>query len=180
MAGKNIKVALQITADLNQARLAIQGLNQDLSRITGGMHDLRTSQTTISRSIADTNTGVQRLSSSFNQQNQVVRQLMASTAAYFSVAKLMNEADAYTSLHNKLKLVTEVQDNAAKSQINLKTALGDTFKIAQSAAADWGGVSTIYDKIYKNRWLDFVYLHRYNYLIQWKEFFEEEKKLSQQ
>ena len=36
------------------------------------------------------------------------------------------------------------------------------------------------DKIYKNRWLDFVYLHRYNYLIQWKEFFEEEKKLSQQ
>ena len=33
MAGKNIKVALQITADLNQARHAIQGLNQDLSRI---------------------------------------------------------------------------------------------------------------------------------------------------
>lgn len=150
MAGKNIKVALQITADLNQARLAIQGLNHDLSRITGGMHDLRTSQTTISRSIADTNAGVQRLSSNFNQQNQAIRQLIATTAAYFSVNKLMNEADGYTSLHNRLKIVTEVQNNAAQSQINLKTALGDTLKIAQSAAADWGGVSSIYDKIYKN------------------------------
>ena len=122
MAGKNIKVALQITADLNQARHAIQGLNQDLSRITGGMHDLRTSQTTISRSIADTNAGVQQLSSNFNQQNQAIRQLITTIAAYFSVNKLMSEADGYTSLHNKLKLVTEVQDNTTQSQINLKTA----------------------------------------------------------
>ena len=150
MSGKNIKVALQITADLNQARLAIRGLSQDISQITGGMQSLQISQNRMSSTLDSTNAGMQRLSSSVNQQNQAVKQLIASTAAYFSVAKLISEADAYTSLNNRLKLVTQVQDNATQSQINLNKAMKDTFAIAQSAAADWGGVSSIYDKIYKN------------------------------
>lgn len=150
MSGKNIKVALQITADLNQARAAIRNLNQDLSRMSGGMQSLQISQGRMSDSLDTTNNNMQRLSTSVNQQNLAVRQLMATTAAYFSVTKLMDAADGYTSLHNRLKLVTEVQNNATQSQINLKNAMNDTFSIAQGAAADWGGVSSIYEKIYKN------------------------------
>lgn len=88
-----------------------------------------------------------------NQTNSALKVLSTtamSLAGYFSVSAIKNYADSFTNLHNRLKLVTQVQNDALKSQVNLQLALSDTFRIAQAAAADWGGTSAIYEKIYKN------------------------------
>lgn len=61
----------------------------------------------------------------------------------FSVPTLIQSADAYTQLNNKLNLVV-------KSEKELQTALDDTFKIAQETSATWSSVNEIYTKFAQN------------------------------
>ena len=49
MSGKNLKVALQVKADLDQARREIKGLNQDLKDVSQTSLSTSTAQQKVSR-----------------------------------------------------------------------------------------------------------------------------------
>ncbi len=63
---------------------------------------------------------------------------------YMSAQQLVSYADGYVQLNNKLKLVTQ-------SEQQLQTALNDTFKIAQETASTWSSVNEIYTKFAQNQ-----------------------------
>lgn len=69
---------------------------------------------------------------------------ISSVLGYMSVSKVIEFADGYTQLNNKLKLVTQ-------SEEQLQTALNDTFRIAQETASTWSGVNDVYSKFAQNQ-----------------------------
>ena len=83
-----------------------------------------------------------RIESSTNAVNSMFKQLAATAAATFTVSQVVNYADSYTGMVNKLKLVTT-------TQTELKRAMDDTNKIALGTASDWAGVVDVYAKFQK-------------------------------
>lgn len=71
--------------------------------------------------------------------SNTIRYLLAMSGTYISMAGLVAAADQYTELSNRLKLVTN-------SQIQLNTALEDTFKISQATRQDWQQTTQIYQR----------------------------------
>lgn len=71
------------------------------------------------------------------------RQLAGTMLGLVTVGSAISKMDMYTGLQNRLKLVTE-------SQNELNTAMGDTFKIAQNTAATWDSVAMVYQRFADN------------------------------
>jgi tape measure domain-containing protein len=69
----------------------------------------------------------------------LLKKLAATAGAAFSINQIVNYADSYTGMVNKLKLVTSTQSE-------LSRAMDDTHKIAQATASDWNGVLDVYTK----------------------------------
>lgn len=83
-----------------------------------------------------------RIESSTSSAQSMLKNLAATAAATFTVSQVVNYADSYTGIVNKLKLVTE-------NQSELSVAMSDTHKIAQSTASGWDSVVTVYTKFQK-------------------------------
>ena len=83
-----------------------------------------------------------RIESSTQAVNSMLKQLATTAAATFTVSQVVNYADSYTGMVNKLKLVTT-------TQTELKRAMDDTNKIALGTASDWAGVVDVYAKFQK-------------------------------
>ncbi|RFC81501.1 tape measure protein, partial [Acinetobacter sichuanensis] len=83
-----------------------------------------------------------RIESSTSSAQSMLKSLAATAAATFTVSQIVNYADSYTGMINKLKLVTE-------NQSQLSIAMSDTHRIAQSTASEWGGVVDVYTKFQK-------------------------------
>lgn len=83
-----------------------------------------------------------RIESSTHAVNSMLKQLATTAAATFTVSQVVNYADSYTGMVNKLKLVTT-------TQTELKRAMDDTNKIALGTASDWAGVVDVYTKFQK-------------------------------
>lgn len=83
-----------------------------------------------------------RIESSTNAANSMFKQLAATAAATFTVSQVVNYADSYTGMVNKLKLVTT-------TQTELSRAMNDTHQIAQGSASDWASVVDVYTKFQK-------------------------------
>ena len=64
-------------------------------------------------------------------------------AGVVTVSAAINKIDAYTNLQNRLKLVTN-------SQQELNQATQDTFKIAQNARQEWDSVVQVYQRFSDN------------------------------
>lgn len=84
-----------------------------------------------------------RASSSVNAMNGMLGKLAATAGAAFSINQIVNYADSYTGLQNRLKLVTA-------SQAELNTAMNDTFGIAQKTASSWDSVAMVYQRFADN------------------------------
>lgn len=84
-----------------------------------------------------------RASSSVNVMNGMLGKLAATAGAAFSINQIVNYADSYTGLQNRLKLVTA-------SQAELKTAMNDTFTIAQKTASSWDSTAMVYQRFADN------------------------------
>lgn len=84
-----------------------------------------------------------RASSSVNVMNGMLGKLAATAGAAFSINQIVNYADSYTGLQNRLKLVTD-------SQVELNTAMNDTFGIAQKTASSWDSVAMVYQRFADN------------------------------
>ncbi|MFW1997298.1 tape measure protein, partial [Acinetobacter guillouiae] len=83
-----------------------------------------------------------RIESSTQTVNSMLKQLATTAAATFTVSQVVNYADSYTGMVNKLKLVTT-------TQTELSRAMSDTHQIAQGTASDWSGVVDVYTKFQK-------------------------------
>ncbi|WP_421427956.1 tape measure protein [Acinetobacter pittii] len=71
------------------------------------------------------------------------RQLAGYMAGVVTVGAAINRMDLYTGINNKLKLVTN-------SQEELNQAMADTFDIAQRSASAWSAVNDVYSKYKSN------------------------------
>lgn len=85
-----------------------------------------------------------QVSAELNNNIRTLQLSLAGLASYFSVQEVINYADSYVQLNNKLNLVV-------KSEKELRTALDDTFKIAQETASTWSSVNEIYTKFAQNQ-----------------------------
>ncbi|MFK7354962.1 tape measure protein [Acinetobacter baumannii] len=71
------------------------------------------------------------------------RALAGYMAGLVTIGTTINKMDLYTSINNKLKLVTNNQEE-------LNRAMEDTFEIAQRSASSWGAVNDVYSKYMSN------------------------------
>ncbi|MFX6052646.1 tape measure protein [Acinetobacter baumannii] len=82
-------------------------------------------------------------SKSMDSLSVATRQLAGYMAGLVTVSAAINRMDLYTGINNKLKLVTN-------SQEELNRAMADTFDIAQRSASSWGAVNDVYSKYMSN------------------------------
>ena len=82
-------------------------------------------------------------SRSMDSMSVATRQLAGYMAGVVTVGAAISKMDAYTGLQNRLKLVTD-------SQVELNTAMNDTFGIAQKTAATWDLVAMVYQRFADN------------------------------
>lgn len=80
---------------------------------------------------------------SMDKLSVATRQLAGYMAGVVSVGAAINKMDLYTGINNKLKLVTN-------SQEELNRAMTDTFDIAQRSASSWSAVNDVYSKYMSN------------------------------
>ena len=113
---------LRITIDSREAKRNAEALNRELVSIERNGDFATKSMDSVSSS---------------------ARQLAGYMAGIVTVGAAINKMDAYTGISNKLKLVTE-------SQEELNQAMQDTFAIAQKSASSWGAVNDVYSKYMGN------------------------------
>ena len=113
---------LLISIDARNAERQAQQLSRELQNITG------------SGERAERQTGA--LGSS-------LKSLAGYMAGVASIGSAISKMDTYTGLQNRLKLVTN-------SQQELNNAMNDTFKIAQNTAQSWESVAQVYQRFADN------------------------------
>jgi tape measure domain-containing protein len=113
---------LRITIDSREAKRNAEALNRELTSIERN-GDFATK--------------------SMDSMSSSARQLAGYMAGIVTVGAAINKMDAYTGISNKLKLVTE-------SQEELNQAMQDTFTIAQKSASEWSAVNDVYSKYMGN------------------------------
>ncbi len=82
-------------------------------------------------------------SKSMDSMSVATRQLAGYMAGLVTVSATINKMDAYTNLQNRLKIVTN-------SQQELNQAMGDTFGIAQTTRQEWETVTQVYQRFSDN------------------------------
>lgn len=82
-------------------------------------------------------------SQSMDSMSVATRQLAGYMAGVVTVGAAIGKMDAYTGMQNRLKLVTE-------SQEQLNTAMSDTFSIAQKTRSSWENVIQVYQRFQDN------------------------------
>lgn len=113
---------LLISIDARNAERTAKALNSELQGITNNGNKA-TSQT--------------------NALGGAMQSLAGYMAGVVTVGAAINKIDAYTNLQNRLKLVTN-------SQQDLNQAMNDTFKIAQSSYQTWDSVVQVYQRFSDN------------------------------
>ncbi len=86
---------------------------------------------------------MRRVENSVVTVDSLIKKLAVTAGAVFSVSQIVGYADAHTDIVNKLKLVTDGQQQ-------LSTAMADTHKIAQDTASSWSAVNDVYSKYMSN------------------------------
>ncbi|MFW1959170.1 tape measure protein [Acinetobacter johnsonii] len=82
-------------------------------------------------------------SKSMDSMSVATRQLAGYMAGVVTVGTAISKMDAYTGMQNRLKLVTQSQE-----QLNL--AMSDTFSIAQKTRSSWENVIQVYQRFQDN------------------------------
>ncbi len=118
----NQESRLVIVIDAKNAERTAKALNSELQGITNNGNKA-TSQT--------------------NALGTSMQALAGYMAGVVTVGAAINKIDAYTNLQNRLKLVTN-------SQQELNKAMNDTFKIAQSSYQTWDSVVQVYQRFSDN------------------------------
>lgn len=97
----------------------------------------------LSRELQNITNGGSQADRQVNQLGSSLRSLAGYMAGIVTVGAAINRVDAFTGLQNRLKLVTN-------SQVELNTAMNDTFSIAQRTASGWDSVAMVYQRFADN------------------------------
>jgi lambda family phage tail tape measure protein len=133
MAGKDLKVALKITADLNQARTEMRGFSKDISSVSATAAEATTAQQRIEKATAGTTAALHKMSSA-TDMNASLSQLKAYDSQLHTVDSSLLKIDEST---DKLKNTGE---SSFASLTKLAAAIGGvTAGIGLIDAVDtWG------------------------------------------
>lgn len=82
-------------------------------------------------------------SRSMDSMSVATRSLVGYMGGLVTIGAAISKMDAYTGLQNRLKLVTD-------SQVELNTAMNDTFAIAQKTASSWDSTAMVYQRFADN------------------------------
>ncbi len=82
-------------------------------------------------------------SRSMDSMSVATRSLVGYMGGLVTIGAAISKMDAYTGLQNRLKLVTD-------SQLELNTAMNDTFAIAQKTASSWDSTAMVYQRFADN------------------------------
>ncbi len=80
---------------------------------------------------------------SMDRMSVATRSLAGYMAGVVTIGSAISKMDLYTGINNKLKLVTNNQEE-------LNQAMDDTFAIAQRSASSWSAVNDVYSKYMSN------------------------------
>lgn len=114
----------------------VDSIFNTLSKSSGGMS---TSLSLLSRNSSHAGEGFIKLNRSSNDLNSSILLLTKSLVSYEVAARAISAADEYNNIQNRLKLVTDNQNQ-------LTIATDETFKIAQKTGAVWSSVVQVYQR----------------------------------
>lgn len=84
-----------------------------------------------------------RAGNSVNTVDGLLKKLVVTAGAVFSISQVSSYADSYISLQNRLKLVTG-------SQQELSQAINDTYAVSQKTAQSWDSTVQVYQRFAQN------------------------------
>lgn len=172
MPNDNLELALRIRADLKSAVNQLKQFNEQLDAGANSAHragaaqsqvrgvDLTRSTRTaqrydsaldeINRTTVQLQSNNQRLSASNQQLNTTYNRLAATVRAYgltlaagFSAREILGNMDAWTAFQNRLRLVTDTQNELA-------TATQDVYQIARQTSQQINSTAEVYQRFAQN------------------------------
>ncbi|MEG1232394.1 MAG: tape measure protein [Acinetobacter sp.] len=97
----------------------------------------------LNRELNNMTTNGIRAESQMNSMGSAFRSLAGYMAGVVTIGTAISKMDTYTGLQNRLKLVTD-------SQNELNQAMSDTFAIAQKTASSWDSAAMVYQRFADN------------------------------
>ncbi len=122
----------QVTAAGNTATQSVSRIGNQSSTASKGLNLL-------SQTSSNAGVGMMKLEKSSNSLDGSIGILTKSILSYEIAARAISASDAYLSMQNRLKLVTD-------SERELQTAMNDTFEISQKTGSAWGTNVQIYQR----------------------------------
>ena len=127
----------------NKSSESTKNQGQQTQIVNNIVQNFTTTVNNNSKAVNNNSNALDRQTQSAHGAGNAMKALAATVFAYISVSKLIDSADTYTNLQNKLKLVTNTQQE-------LNTALADTHKVAMITSSDWSAVTDVYSKYMTN------------------------------
>jgi tape measure domain-containing protein len=161
VSSTNLTLALRIQADLkraytevNQLTTGIRGISGAAQQAAGSTHQMNAAMSAASANAARATgnlgkirAGYESISRQLERNEHTVKRLSAAWISFraisTSLSGLQRAADAWTNLENRLKLVTN-------SQEELTRATADVFRIAQETAQPLESTATVYQRFAQN------------------------------
>lgn len=122
---------------------SLNASSKSTQTFTSSMAKASTTVSNNSNSVKGNIEALQDQSRAANASEMAMTALAARMAAVLTVGEAINRMDALTGYENRLKLVTNGQEE-------LNTAMSDTFRIAQDSRQAWDSVVQVYQRFSEN------------------------------
>lgn len=132
----DIEFALRLRADLEQGQ-------RELRRLIGALGDTGKSATQAGRRMGDVSSGAEKIRREISALPAMLRNLGVALGAAFSTREIAQAAEAYTTIGNRLALVTRNAQELADAQ-------DAVFRIAQEGRQPLGETAELYQRIATN------------------------------
>lgn len=132
----DIEFALRLRADLEQGQ-------RELRRLIGALGDTGKSATQAGRRMSDVSSGAEKIRREISALPAMLRNLGVALGAAFSTREIAQAAEAYTTIANRLALVTSSAQELADAQ-------DAVFRIAQEGRQPLGETAELYQRIATN------------------------------
>lgn len=143
-SGKNFQQVTNITNNIIQNfNTNISGANKSITTYTQTTNNAGKASREFGNQTRQTTSELGRQTDVIGSQNNAIRSLAGYMAGILTVGTAISKMDIYTSLQNRLKLVTTTQEE-------LNTAMADTFRIAQNTGGAWESVAMVYQRFAEN------------------------------
>lgn len=138
--GKQISVTNNIIQNFNTT---VNNSNSTINKTTEITRKATQQNQQLSQSFKNTTQEIDKQEKSLNTYNTSIKALAGHVIGLMTVHAAINDMDMYTGLQNRLKLITNSQDE-------LKQAMEDTFRIAQNTRTHWESTIQVYQRFGDN------------------------------